>query len=81
MYDMLMLGSGFEPDIIPAAMLAHRIVGIMAHWREYTGMCEICRCLSDLLTDKGAVNRGKLFRPTHLYTGHAEPTLNPVAKI
>ena len=29
--------SGFEPDIIPAAMLVHRIVGIMAHWREYTG--------------------------------------------
>lgn len=30
--------SGFEPDIIPAAMLVHRIMGIMAHWREYTGM-------------------------------------------
>jgi hypothetical protein len=29
--------SGFEPDIIPAAMLVHRIMGIMAHWREYTG--------------------------------------------
>ena len=29
--------SGFEPEIIPAAMLAHRIMGIMAHWREYMG--------------------------------------------
>lgn len=29
--------SGFEPDLIPAAMLAHRIMGIMAHWREYMG--------------------------------------------
>ncbi|KAJ5511378.1 Citrate synthase-like core [Penicillium expansum] len=28
-------GIGFEPDIIPAAMLAHRIMGIMAHWREH----------------------------------------------
>ena len=27
---------GFEPDIIPAAMLTQRIMGIMAHWREYT---------------------------------------------
>ncbi|CAG8163420.1 unnamed protein product [Penicillium salamii] len=56
-------GIGFEPDIIPAAMLVHRIMGIMAHWREYT------------------VNRGKLFRPTHLYTGCAEPMMNPMAKI
>lgn len=24
--------------MIPAAMLTHRIMGIMAHWREYTGM-------------------------------------------
>lgn len=23
--------------MIPAAMLAHRIMGIMAHWREYMG--------------------------------------------
>ncbi|KAJ5766012.1 uncharacterized protein N7511_003628 [Penicillium nucicola] len=29
-------GIGFEIDIIPAAMLVHRIIGIMAHWREYT---------------------------------------------
>ncbi|KJK65957.1 EcCSAthCS-perlike [Aspergillus parasiticus SU-1] len=28
---------GFDPDIIPAAMLTQRIIGIMAHWREY--MC------------------------------------------
>ncbi|GES65011.1 citrate synthase [Aspergillus terreus] len=28
-------GIGFEPDMIPAAMLAQRIIGIMAHWREY----------------------------------------------
>ena len=26
---------GFEPEMIPAAMLAQRIMGIMAHWREY----------------------------------------------
>ncbi|KAE8384367.1 citrate synthase [Aspergillus alliaceus] len=41
---------GFEPDMIPAAMLTQRIMGIMAHWREY------------MLT------RGKLFRPSHIYT-------------
>ena len=52
MYDMLMRGSGFESDIIPAAMLAHRIMGIMAHWREYTGMGGICRCLGGILADK-----------------------------
>ncbi|KAJ5521091.1 hypothetical protein N7463_001544 [Penicillium fimorum] len=46
-------GIGFEPDLIPAAMLTHRIMGIMAHWREYM------------------VTRGKLFRPTHLYTGQS----------
>ncbi|PWY89072.1 citrate synthase [Aspergillus heteromorphus CBS 117.55] len=28
-------GLGFEPEMIPAAMLAQRIMGIMAHWREY----------------------------------------------
>ncbi|KAJ5781322.1 hypothetical protein N7457_006482 [Penicillium paradoxum] len=56
-------GIGFEPDIIPAAMFAHRIMGIMAHWREYT------------------VTRGKLFRPTHLYTGDAEPNMDPRPKI
>ncbi|KAH1792887.1 hypothetical protein KXV56_001783 [Aspergillus fumigatus] len=26
---------GFEPDMIPAAMMAQRIMGVMAHWREY----------------------------------------------
>ncbi|RAL04653.1 putative citrate synthase [Aspergillus ibericus CBS 121593] len=26
---------GCEPEMIPAAMLAQRIMGIMAHWREY----------------------------------------------
>lgn len=31
----LMDSSGFEADFIPATMLARRIVGIMAHWREY----------------------------------------------
>lgn len=31
----LMVDSGFEPDMIAAAMLTHRIMGIMAHWREY----------------------------------------------
>ncbi|EAU32144.1 conserved hypothetical protein [Aspergillus terreus NIH2624] len=44
-------GIGFEPDMIPAAMLAQRIIGIMAHWREYM------------------LNRGKLLRPSHIYTG------------
>ncbi|CAG7927768.1 unnamed protein product [Penicillium olsonii] len=34
-------GIGFEPDIIPGAMLVHRIMGIMAHWREYIGMKQI----------------------------------------
>ncbi|KAJ5193552.1 hypothetical protein N7449_009694 [Penicillium cf. viridicatum] len=56
-------GIGFEPDMIPAAMLAHRIMGIMAHWREYM------------------VNRGKLFRPIHLYTGRAEPSSDQRPKI
>ncbi|KAL4771551.1 citrate synthase [Aspergillus nidulans var. acristatus] len=28
-------GIGFEVEMIPAAMLAQRIMGIMAHWREY----------------------------------------------
>ncbi|CEL04576.1 Putative Citrate synthase [Aspergillus calidoustus] len=45
-------GIGFELEMLPAAMLAQRIIGIMAHWREY------------MLTN------GKLFRPSHLYTGH-----------
>ncbi|KAE8143518.1 citrate synthase [Aspergillus pseudotamarii] len=53
---------GFDPDIIPAAMLTQRIIGIMAHWREY------------MLT------RGKLFRPSHIYTGRpteSTPLLQP----
>ncbi|RAK94057.1 citrate synthase [Aspergillus costaricaensis CBS 115574] len=50
---------GFDPEIIPAAMLAQRIMGIMAHWREY------------MLT------RGKLLRPSHIYTGEAEERLLP----
>jgi citrate synthase len=29
---------GIETEMIPAAMLSHRIMGIMAHWREYMGM-------------------------------------------
>ncbi|KAF7122920.1 hypothetical protein CNMCM5793_001096 [Aspergillus hiratsukae] len=28
-------GIGFEPDMIPAAMMSQRIMGVMAHWREY----------------------------------------------
>ncbi|KAF9893653.1 hypothetical protein FE257_010965 [Aspergillus nanangensis] len=28
-------GIGFEPEMIPPAMVAQRIIGIMAHWREY----------------------------------------------
>lgn len=39
-------GSEFEADFIPAAMLAQRIVGIMAHWREY--MREYPMALTDL---------------------------------
>lgn len=60
--------SGFEPDMIPAAMLAQRIIGIMAHWREY--MRESCgRSVRyrEILTE--VVNRGKLLRPSHIYTG------------
>lgn len=53
---------GFDPDIIPAAMLTQRIIGIMAHWREY------------MLT------RGKLFRPSHIYTGETENN-KPLPKI
>lgn len=37
---------GFEPEMIAAAMLSHRIMGIMAHWREYTGM-RTQRCFGD----------------------------------
>lgn len=29
---------GIESEMIPAAMLSHRIMGIMAHWREYMSM-------------------------------------------
>ncbi|OJJ69579.1 hypothetical protein ASPBRDRAFT_130876 [Aspergillus brasiliensis CBS 101740] len=50
---------GFDPEIIPAAMLSQRIMGIMAHWREY------------MLT------RGKLLRPSHIYTGETEGRLLP----
>ncbi|KAL4741242.1 citrate synthase-like protein [Aspergillus similis] len=32
-------GIGFEVQMIPAAMLAQRIMGIMAHWREYMLTC------------------------------------------
>ncbi|KAL2843321.1 hypothetical protein BJY01DRAFT_235711 [Aspergillus pseudoustus] len=28
-------GIGFELEVLPAAMLTQRIIGIMAHWREY----------------------------------------------
>nr|ANF07286.1 citrate synthase-like protein [Paecilomyces fulvus] len=49
---------GFDPDFIPVAMLAQRIIGIMAHWREYM------------------LKRGKLFRPSHIYTGNTEPLCN-----
>ncbi|KAJ5217964.1 uncharacterized protein N7498_000063 [Penicillium cinerascens] len=30
-------GIGIETEMIPAAMISHRIMGIMAHWREYMG--------------------------------------------
>lgn len=29
--------SGIETEMIPAAMISHRIMGIMAHWREFMG--------------------------------------------
>lgn len=64
----LMFDSGFEPDIIPGAMLAQRIMGIMAHWREYMRKSIILDCRAFLTR---AVNRGKLFRPSHIYTGRA----------
>ncbi|KAL4932892.1 putative citrate synthase [Aspergillus undulatus] len=32
-------GIGFDLEMIPAAMLAQRIMGIMAHWREYMLTC------------------------------------------
>ena len=38
----LMDSSGFEADFIPATMLARRIVGIMAHWREYMREYTVC---------------------------------------
>ncbi|KAL4892505.1 citrate synthase [Aspergillus ambiguus] len=47
---------GLEPEMMPAAMLSQRIIGIMAHWREYM------------------LNRGKLFRPSHIYSGRKNKT-------
>jgi hypothetical protein len=44
--------SGFEPDIIPAAMLVHRIIGIMAHWREYTRKSIQLRATIDVLINE-----------------------------
>ncbi|OJJ46042.1 hypothetical protein ASPZODRAFT_16637 [Penicilliopsis zonata CBS 506.65] len=55
-------GVGVDAEMIPAAMMAQRIMGVMAHWREYT------------------LSRGKLFRPSHIYTGSADP-IGKVAKI
>ncbi|KAB8219807.1 citrate synthase-like protein [Aspergillus novoparasiticus] len=51
---------GFDPDIIPAAMLTQRIIGIMAHWREYM------------------LARGKLFRPSHIYTDGSSTEITPL---
>lgn len=42
MLKQLMDGSGFEADFVPAAMLAQRIVGIMAHWRGYMREYTVC---------------------------------------
>ncbi|KAJ5698835.1 hypothetical protein N7462_000840 [Penicillium macrosclerotiorum] len=56
-------GVGFEPDMIPGAMFTHRIMGIMAHWREYR------------------VSRGKLIRPSHIYTGNMAAETEISAKI
>lgn len=67
--------------MIPAAMLAHRIMGIMAHWREYMGKENIYLWLNNLADGLSIVTHGKLFRPTHLYTGHAAPTSDPRPKI
>ncbi|GFG09619.1 citrate synthase [Aspergillus udagawae] len=55
-------GIGFEPEMIPAAMMAQRIMGVMAHWREYM------------------LKRGKLFRPSHIYTGEVKED-KPLPKI
>ncbi|KAL2004489.1 hypothetical protein VTN00DRAFT_3461 [Thermoascus crustaceus] len=33
--NFIFTGIGFEPEFIPIAMVTQRIVGIMAHWREY----------------------------------------------
>ena len=32
---------GFEPEFIPLVMLAQRLVGLMAHWRESMGMSSV----------------------------------------
>lgn len=49
-------GVGVEEELVPAAMLSHRIMGIMAHWREYMGVClfhksPVCGFRFIILTD------------------------------
>ena len=73
--------SGFEPEIIPAAMLAHRVMGIMAHWREYMGEYSRMCPSSDGFILTNAVSRGKLFRPSHIYTGKITVASDLAAKI
>ncbi|OQD76161.1 hypothetical protein PENDEC_c005G04179 [Penicillium decumbens] len=55
-------GIGIEAEMIPAAMISHRIMGIMAHWRAYMA------------------TRGKIFRPSHIYTGPMSATREVAAK-
>jgi citrate synthase len=67
--------------MIPAAMMSQRIMGVMAHWREY--MCKSLRDREDIgefLTLSTLVQRGKLFRPSHLYTGEVKED-KPLPKI
>ncbi|KAM0096797.1 hypothetical protein ACP6JE_008701 [Aspergillus fumigatus] len=58
---------GFEPDMIPAAMMAQRIMGVMAHWREY--MCKplqqsICQGLAPSFMSSFADQAGR--RPAYI---------------
>jgi citrate synthase len=80
-YETYMDCSGFEPEMIPAAMLAHRIMGIMAHWREYMGEHSQMSPDSDGFLLTNAVSRGKLFRPSHIYTGNITAITDPAAKM
>jgi hypothetical protein len=54
--------------MIPAAMLAHRIMGIMAHWREYMGMdLRGTRYSVDFYTDNFSDTRKAFSTDAYLY--------------